>query len=166
MIHQSIQFLILRRLVLITWRWRHYFYYFRFQPNRTSGLKSRFLGFGWWETCLVGSFFLKKYDSRDKKNSYTLKNNGPKVHFFITYLNFFYFENRDRFLKTDFTIGFVVGQNLGKSEKRLKIWKRVEPKPRNKGWFWSYFFVRKDFFTLGVHTKILNQTTKKRTVKT
>ena len=29
----------------------------------------------------MGSFFLKKYDSRDKKNCHTLKNNGPKLQF-------------------------------------------------------------------------------------
>ena len=63
--YQSTQFLILHRLVPTTWPWRHYFDYFRFQPTRTSGLKSRFLGFGRWEICLVGWFFLKKYKSRD-----------------------------------------------------------------------------------------------------
>ena len=63
--YQSTQFLILHRLVPTTWPWRHYFDYFRFQPTRTSGLKSRFLGFGRWGICLVGWFFLKKYKSRD-----------------------------------------------------------------------------------------------------
>ena len=49
-----------------------------------------------------------------------------KDHFFIAYHNFFYFENRDRFLKTDFTIELPVGQNLEKK------WKKVENS--KKGW--------------------------------
>ena len=43
-----------------------------------------------------------------------------KVHFFITDSDFFYFENRDRFLKTDFAIRLGMGQNLGKGTKNLK----------------------------------------------
>ena len=46
---------------------------------------------------------------------------GP---FFITYPIFFYFENRDRFSKTDFTIGKLVGQNLRKSLKKLIFLKK------------------------------------------
>ena len=50
----------------------------------------------------------------------TKNRTGSKVQFFLAYSNFCYFENGDRFLKTDFTIRLVVRQNLGKSVKISK----------------------------------------------
>ena len=55
-----------------------------------------------------------------------------KVHF-LSHTTNFYFENRDSFSKTEFTMGLTIEQNLEKREKRLKFRKRDEPKSRNKG---------------------------------